>query len=147
MIMQLIMMLAIPPKGKGGGEGSIIAAGGSIIPRPSQTSACAVAIAITFKAMLTIPMAINTPPIETGPPSISEGGIPERSSMSESSVKFPSWKADGGSEERTVPAATKAIPPKSMIIPTMILRIAIIVRPVGRDLGVACKLFTRIKLS
>jgi hypothetical protein len=39
-----------------------------------------------------------------------------------------------------MPATIKAIPPKSSIIPTMMLRIAIIVTPVGRDLDVACKL-------
>jgi hypothetical protein len=69
-----------------------------------------------------------------GPPPISEGGIPEKSSKSESSsVKFPSSKADGGSEERAMPAAMKAIPPNSIIIPTMMLRIAIIVTPAGCD--------------
>jgi hypothetical protein len=57
-----------------------------------------------------------------------------------SAVKFPpSSKADGGSEERVMPTATKK-PLKSMKIPIMILRIAIIVTSVGRDLYVPCKL-------
>jgi hypothetical protein len=68
---------------------------------------------------------------------MNEGGIPE-TGMPEP-VKFPSSKADGGSEGRIIPAATSASPPKSIIIPPMMLRIAIIVTPVGRDLGVACK--------
>jgi hypothetical protein len=38
------------------------------------------------------------------------------------------------------PIAISAIAPKSMIIPPMMLRIAIIVTPVGRDLGVLCRL-------
>jgi hypothetical protein len=69
------------------------------------------------------------------------GGISE-SSMSEPAiepVKFPSSKADGGSEGRIIPAATSPSPPNSIIIPPTMLRIAIIVTPVGRDLGVACK--------
>jgi hypothetical protein len=77
---------------------------------------------------------------------MNEGGIPERLTLG--SVKFPFWKADGGSEGMIMPAARRAIPPKSMIIPPMMLRIAIIVTPVGRDLGVACKILnTRIKHS
>ena len=39
-----------------------------------------------------------------------------------------------------VPIAISVIAPKSMITPPMMLRIAIIVTPVGRDLGVVCKL-------
>ena len=169
MIMPLIMILMIAPRG---GEELIIATCGSIIPRPSPSSTCTVAIAvITLNTMLTIdktivtvqahlrplnspyattnetiPIAIITPPIAIGPPPISEGGTPERYSMSESSaVKFPSSKAAGGSEERAMPAAMKAIPPRTIIIPTMMLRIAIIVTPVGWDLDVACKLLYRNK--
>jgi hypothetical protein len=79
-------------------------------------------------------------------PPANEGGMPERLMLG--SVKFPFWKADGGSEGRIVPAATRVIPPRSMIIPPIMLRIAIIVTPIGRDLGVACKmLYNRIRLS
>jgi hypothetical protein len=39
-----------------------------------------------------------------------------------------------------VPIAISAIAPKSMIIPPIMFKIAIIVTPVGRDLGVLCKL-------
>ena len=35
-----------------------------------------------------------------------------------------------------VPAVTNVIPPKSMMIPPIMLRIAIIGTPVGRDLGI-----------
>jgi hypothetical protein len=71
-------------------------------------------------------------------PPKNESGMPERSTLG--SVKFPFWKADGGSEGRIVPAATRVIRPRSIIIPPIMLRIAIIDTPVGRDLGVACKL-------
>jgi hypothetical protein len=85
-----------------------------------------------------IPIAIITLPITMAVPPKNESGMPERSTLG--SVKFPFWKADGGSEGRIVPAATRVIRPRSIIIPPIMLRIAIIDTPVGRDLGVACKL-------
>jgi hypothetical protein len=85
-----------------------------------------------------IPMAIITPLIATAPPPRNEGAAPER--YMPELEKFPFWKADGGSEERNVPATMRRIPPTSMVTPPMILRIAIIVTPIGRDLGVACKI-------
>ena len=95
----------------------------------------------------TIPIAINTPPIAMAIPPKNEGGIPERG-MSDpvrfpSIVRFPFWKAEGGSEGRIIPAVRSAIPPKSIITPPIMLRIAIIVTPVGRDLGVGCKILYR----
>jgi hypothetical protein len=93
----------------------------------------------------TIPIAIITPPIAMAVPPMNEGGIPERLTLG--SVKFPSSKADGGSEGRIVPAATRVIPPRSMVTPPMMFRIAIIVTPVGRDFGVACKMLFSIKSS
>ncbi|MDQ3884891.1 MAG: hypothetical protein M3239_05545 [Thermoproteota archaeon] len=92
----------------------------------------------------TIPIAINTPPITVAMPPKNEGGMPE-SDIPEL-VKFPlivrfsSLKAEGGNEERNVPATMSRTPPTTMVTPPMILRIAIIVTPVGRDLGVACKI-------
>jgi hypothetical protein len=85
-----------------------------------------------------IPKAIITPPITMAPPPRNEGAVPERY-MPELG-KFPFWKADGGSEERNVLARTRRTPPTSMVTPPMILRTAIIVTPVGRDLGVPCKM-------
>jgi hypothetical protein len=94
----------------------------------------------------TIPTAINTPPIATAMLPKSEGWIPEKGIPPglvkfPLIVRFPSLKAEGGSEEINVPARTARIPIKSVITPTMILRIAIIVTPVGRVLGVLCKLY------
>jgi hypothetical protein len=86
----------------------------------------------------TIPIAIITPPIATAPPPRKEGAISER--YIPEPGKSPFWKADGGTEERNVPATTRRIPPTTMVTPSMILRIAIIVTPVGRNLAGACKL-------
>jgi hypothetical protein len=86
----------------------------------------------------TIPIAIITPPIARAALPKNEGGIPERFTLG--SVKFPSSKADGGREGMIIPAARRVTPPMSIIIPPMMLRIAIIVTPVGRDLGVACNM-------
>jgi hypothetical protein len=69
---------------------------------------------------------------------MNEGIMPERLTLG--SVRFPSSKADGGREGMIIPAAMSVIPPKSIIMPPMMLRIAIIVTPVGRDLGVACNM-------
>jgi hypothetical protein len=92
----------------------------------------------------TIPIAINTPPIATAMLPKNEGWIPERDIPEfvrfPLIVRFPSLKAEGGSEEINVPAITARIPIKSAITPTMILRIVIIVTPVGRDLEVLSKL-------
>ena len=92
----------------------------------------------------TIPIAINTPPIVMVTPPKNEGGIPERG-MPEpvkvsSIVRLPFWKAEGGSDGRIIPLARRVTPPKSIKTPPIMLRIAIIVTPVGRDLGVACKI-------
>ena len=84
-----------------------------------------------------IPKAIITPPITMALPR-NEGAVPERY-MPELG-KFPFWKADWGSEERNVPARTRRTPPTSMVTPPIMFRIAIIVTPVGRDLGMACKM-------
>ena len=47
-----------------------------------------------------------------------------------------------------LPAAKSVIPPKSMITPPIMLRIAIIVTPDGRDLGLARKLsYCSIKIN
>jgi hypothetical protein len=92
----------------------------------------------------TIPIAINTPPITMAMLPKKEGGIPERGMPEPVKfpliVTFPSLKAEGGSEETNVPARTARMPIKSVITPTMIVRIAIIVTPVGRDLGVLSKI-------
>ena len=93
----------------------------------------------------TIPIAINTPPIAIAMLPKNEGGIPERDMLPVLAgfpliVRFPSLKAEGGSEETNVPARTAKIPVISVIAPTMIVRIAIIVTPVGRDLAVLSKL-------
>lgn len=96
----------------------------------------------------TIPIAINTPPIAVAIPPKNAGGIPERETPA--LVKFPlivwfpllraSSKAVGGSEERNAPARTRRTPPTSTITPLMMLRTASIVTPVGRDLGLLCKI-------
>ena len=99
-----------------------------------------------------IPIAINTPPIAMATPPKNEGGIPERGKPEpvkvSSIVKFPFWKAEGGREGRIIPAARRVTPPKSIKTPPIMLRIAIIVTPVGRDFGVACKiLYRKIRLG
>jgi hypothetical protein len=91
-----------------------------------------------------IPIAINTPPIALAIPPKNEGGIPEREILELVEfpliVRFPllkaSSKAEGGSEEINAPARTTRTPPTTMVTPPMTVRIAIIVTPVGRDLGV-----------
>ena len=94
----------------------------------------------------TIPIAINTPPIAMAMLPRNEGGIPEMD-MLPVLVKFPligrfpSLKVEGGSEETNVPARTARIPVISVIAPTITVRIAIIVTPVGRDTGVLSKLY------
>jgi hypothetical protein len=154
MMMPLIMIMTIAPKGMGEGEKAIFQMAieiafkvPDIAPNTmliiDKTKVTVHAHPVLFKSPKaimndTIPIAINIPPIAMATPPMNRGGIPE-SSMSES-VKFPSLKVDGGSVWKIVTATTKAIPPKSMRIPPMILRIAIIVTPVGRDLGAACKL-------
>jgi hypothetical protein len=77
----------------------------------------------------TMPRAIVNAPTAIAPPPCSETGKSEKSELS---------KADGGSEGMSAPAVIRKSPPISMIIPPMILRIAMIVTPVGRDFGVGC---------
>jgi hypothetical protein len=58
-------------------------------------------------------------------------------------VRFPcssGWlMTDGGAKGNTAPRVISKIPKISIIAPPMMLRIAIIVTPSGRDLGVLCK--------
>jgi len=91
----------------------------------------------------TIPIAVATPPATTNilpkvESEISVGGMPELVKFP-LMVRFPTLKLEDGSEEINVPAATAKTPKTSAIIPTMMLRIAIIVTPVGRNFGVLCK--------
>jgi hypothetical protein len=91
------------------------------------------------------PIATIILPITIAPLPISGDAIPERY-MLEPTVKLPLLKADSRSEGRTVVrsilhAARSVIPPKSIITPPIMLRIAIIVTPMGRDLGVDCNPF------
>lgn len=94
---------------------------------------------------------INTPPIAVAilpknEGGTNEGGIPEIVMFPLLSVivRFPflkaSSKVEGGSEEINAPAIIARIPPTSTTTPLMITRIAIIVTPSGRDLGVLCKI-------
>ena len=83
-----------------------------------------------------IPIAISIPPIARMPPPRKEGGTWERS-MSPA-VRFCCWNSDRGTKGMMAPAIASPRPIRSIMIPPIMLRIAMIVTPVGRDFGVVC---------